>query len=194
MFPNPHDISFAVSRSLLTVNVEDVAQSSQKIFIELIHGNAAKNDLNTLYVRCDFALPGSKLLDITPFYEYSLRLPVYLIILKSEHKISQPQIYLYSRSDNLSKIEQILEAIPYISNIHIKKHIYENGNLFIFHIYDSSNFLKVLYLNESSINPLTAGDKNETKQDDNGGVSTEKMSPTDFKAYKQISDLGIKCI
>ncbi|KII69335.1 hypothetical protein RF11_10691 [Thelohanellus kitauei] len=61
----------------------------------------------------------------------------------SEQKISPSQIYLYSRSDKLATTEQVLEAIPEISDIHIAKCDYEGGNLFVFHIYDRSKFLHV---------------------------------------------------
>ncbi|KII60216.1 hypothetical protein RF11_13378 [Thelohanellus kitauei] len=70
---------------------------------------------------------------------------------KSEHKISSNKIYLYSRSDELSIPDQIKEAIPDLSNIPIQKCKYENGNLFIFHIYDPSKFIKIVHLNGSEL-------------------------------------------
>ncbi|KII61865.1 hypothetical protein RF11_05020 [Thelohanellus kitauei] len=101
-----------------------------------------------LYVanRDDYLLllsrPGSKRLEMSPHYECSLRLPMYLIYFKSEQKISPSQIYLFSLSDKLANSEQIVEAIPELSDVHITKCKYENGNLFIFHIRDRSKFLK----------------------------------------------------
>ncbi|KII70836.1 hypothetical protein RF11_01280 [Thelohanellus kitauei] len=91
---------------------------------------------------------GSKLLEITPYYESSLRLPL-------EKRISPSQIYLYSRSEKLSTTQQVLEAIPELSGVHIANYNYENRNLFIFHIYDRSKFLRTLHLNGSSLNGTT---------------------------------------
>ncbi|KII64760.1 hypothetical protein RF11_06655 [Thelohanellus kitauei] len=87
---------------------------------------------------------GSQLLEITPYYESSLRLPI-------EQKISPFQIYLYSRSEKLTTKEQIVEAIPQISDVYIAKCDYEGGNLFIFNIYDRSEFLNILHLNGSTL-------------------------------------------
>ncbi|KII72221.1 hypothetical protein RF11_08640 [Thelohanellus kitauei] len=87
---------------------------------------------------------GSKLLQIFPYYESSLRLPL-------ERGISESQIYLYSRSEALSTPKQIQEAIPDLINFPIYKCKYEDENLFIFHIYKSSKFLKVLNLNGSPL-------------------------------------------
>ncbi|KII69582.1 hypothetical protein RF11_01207 [Thelohanellus kitauei] len=67
----------------------------------------------------------------------------------SEHNISKSQIYLYSRSEKLTTTKQLMEAIPELSNVHITKCRYENGNLLIFHIRDRSKFLQVLHLNGS---------------------------------------------
>ncbi|KII72567.1 hypothetical protein RF11_13264 [Thelohanellus kitauei] len=88
---------------------------------------------------------GSKLLDITPYYESSFILPI-------ERNISPSQIYLYSKSDALSTEEHIQEAIPGLRDVTIRKFKYENGHFFIFHIKDRINFLNILYLNGSPLN------------------------------------------
>ncbi|KII64753.1 hypothetical protein RF11_06645 [Thelohanellus kitauei] len=91
------------------------------------------------------------LLSRPPYYESSLRLPLYFINFKSEQTISPSQIYIYSRSNKLQTTEQISVAIPELSDVYIAKCVYEGGNLFIFHIYDRSKFLKILHLNGSSL-------------------------------------------
>ncbi|KII64583.1 hypothetical protein RF11_10241 [Thelohanellus kitauei] len=85
-----------------------------------------------------------------------LALTTSLACFKSEQKISPSQIYIYNRSAKLTTSEQIVEAIPEISDVHISKSSYENGNLFIFNIYDRSMFLKILHLNGSSLNGTIA--------------------------------------
>ncbi|KII69042.1 hypothetical protein RF11_02397 [Thelohanellus kitauei] len=160
---------------------------------------------------------GSQLLEITPYYEASLRLPL-------EQKISPSQIYLYSRSDKLATTEQVLEAIPEISGIHITKRDYEGGNLYVFHIHDRSKFLKVLYLNGSSLNgttdyAMTFGDDitinnissnilinvispyprdppKETTAETNINTSTRDklILPKNFGEFKRMANYGIDCI
>ncbi|KII71876.1 hypothetical protein RF11_13436 [Thelohanellus kitauei] len=95
------------------------------------------------------------MLEMSPHYESSNRLPMYSNYFKSEKKISPSQIYLFSLSDKLTNPEQIVAAIPELSDVPIAKYKYENGNLFIFHVRDRSKFLKVLHLNGSSLNGTT---------------------------------------
>ncbi|KII64755.1 hypothetical protein RF11_06647 [Thelohanellus kitauei] len=130
---------------------------------------------------------GSQLLDITPYYESSLRLPL-------ETKISTSQIYLYSRSNKLSTIEQIKEAIPDLLNVNIAKCNYENGNLFIFNIHDRSKFLKVIHLNGSSLNGttrylMTFGDYITNKWQQSTKEEIEKIfDGIPFESIRQIRD------
>ena len=50
-FPNLPDIPFALTRSPFTVKVEDVPETSQEEFIELINSDAANNDFSSMSVR-----------------------------------------------------------------------------------------------------------------------------------------------
>ncbi|KII64757.1 hypothetical protein RF11_06649 [Thelohanellus kitauei] len=157
----------------------------------------------------------------TLFDQSSLRLPLYSINFKSEQKISSSQIYLYSRSEKLSKLEQIREAIPGISNVYIAKCDYENGNLFIFHIYDRSKMLQVLYSNGSALNGTTeyimtfgdditinnicsnilshsynpnishVGYENKTDQYDVWSTNDTMFNPINLKTFKQMITWGV---
>ncbi|KII70837.1 hypothetical protein RF11_01281 [Thelohanellus kitauei] len=156
----------------------------------------------------------SRLLEITPYYESTLRLPL-------EKRISPSQIYLYSRSDKLQTIEQITEAIPELSHVHITKCSYEKGYLFIFHVYDPCKFLQVIHLNGSSLNGTTdysmtfgddvtinnissnflvdyytpnqleVGDETKTNPDETGSARDSILYPQNFKTFKEMINKGI---
>ena len=49
-FPNLPDIPFALTRSPFTVKIEDVPETSQEEFIELINSDAANNDFSSMSV------------------------------------------------------------------------------------------------------------------------------------------------
>ncbi|KII67114.1 hypothetical protein RF11_00469 [Thelohanellus kitauei] len=101
--------------------------------------------LKTPYVK------DGELLDIKPFYNSALHLPVYVDTLSSLPNRSKSLIHFYSNNRVFAYPESLLYHFPYLMNIPITSQPYEFGKLHSFHIRDPEMYQDFIFKNGQEI-------------------------------------------